>query len=197
MTPVGDNLWRLDYSGFIGTATRQLKFVSGDSWEALAWGDKTGDGFADQENNNNIFLTQNQTGTYRFEFNDRTLAYSIRVLTNTFADRYPGISANQTVRGLPAKVEYLLGGTAGQAPPAGHLPTFVPVGSNVRLSFVRRTDDSALNHVVEFKSDLASGAWQSVSVQPTSEPAGTDLQRLSYDIPTAGAARGFYRIRVW
>jgi hypothetical protein len=67
----------------------------------------------------------------------------------------------------------------------------------VCLSFVRRTDDSALNHVVEFKSDLASGAWQTVTIQPATEPAGTNLQRWTYDIPTAGAARGFYRIRVW
>jgi hypothetical protein len=129
--------------------------------------------------------------------NDVTRAFTVALVTNSFSDRYPGFSANQTIRGLSAKVEYLFGGTADQAPPFAHLPTFTPSGSDVCLSFVRRTDDSALNHVVEFKSDLASGAWQTVTIQPATEPAGTNLQRWTYDIPTAGAARGFYRIRVW
>ncbi len=197
MELVGDNLWRLDYAGFLGTGTRALKFVAGDSWSAPNWGDKNGDGFGDQEPDNNISLDQTQTGTYRIEFNDRTLAYSIRILANTFNDRYSGVSANETVRGLPAKLEYLFGGTLEAAPPAAHLPTFGPVGANVRLSFVRRTDDSSLHHVVEFKSDLVGGTWQEVPVEPATVPAGTDLQRWTYDIPTGGAERGFYRIRVW
>ncbi len=118
-------------------------------------------------------------------------------LTNTFSGCYPGFSANQTVRGLPAKLEYLFGGTSAASPPADHLPTFSNVGANVRLSFVRRTDDSTLNHVVELNYDLASGVWQQVSTQPATESAGMDLQRWTYDIPTDGAARSFYRIRAW
>ncbi|MFM8365742.1 MAG: hypothetical protein ACKOAS_11410, partial [Verrucomicrobiota bacterium] len=136
-------------------------------------------------------------GNYSFEVNDVTRAFTVSLVTNTFSGRYPGISANQTVRGLPAKVEYFLGGTSSGAPPAEHLPTFAPVGANMRLSFVRRTDDSTLNHVVEFRGDLASGNWQPVSATPVPQSAGTGLERLTYDIPTYGASKGFYRIRVW
>jgi hypothetical protein len=196
MLLVGDNLWRLDYSGFNGTEARQLKFVAGNDW-TLSWGDINRDGFGDQADNNNIILQQNAQGTYRFEFNDLTLAYSIRLLQNSFADRYPGFTANQTVRGLQAKMEYLFGGTAAQAPAVANLPTTSIVGSNMRLSFVRRTDDSALNHVVESRTDLASGNWVEVSVTPTRQPAGTDLERWTYEFPMTGDARRFYRIRAW
>jgi hypothetical protein len=197
MELVGDNLWRLDYSTFNGTGSRQLKFVAGNDWSALSWGDKNLDGFGDREENNNIVLQQNAQGTYRFEFNDQTLAYSIRLLQNSFADRYPGISANQTVRGLQAKMEYLFGGTAAQAPSAVNLPTTSIVGSTMRLSFVRRTDDSALKHVVESRTDLASGNWVEVTALPTQQSAGTDLERWTYDLPITGDARRFYRIRAW
>ncbi|MBU6182167.1 MAG: alpha amylase C-terminal domain-containing protein [Verrucomicrobia bacterium] len=186
MNLVGDNLWRLDLVISNSTA-QEFKFVAGNTWNATNWGNGTG----------NAALPNLGVGNYRFEVNDVTRAFTVALVTNSFSDRYPGFSANQTIRGLSAKVEYLFGGTADQAPPVAHLPTFAPSGSNVRLSFVRRTDDSSLNHVVEFKSDLASGAWQAVSIQPSTEPADTDLQRWTYEIPTAGAPRGFYRIRAW
>ena len=186
MNLVGDNLWRLDLVISNSTA-QEFKFVAGNTWNATNWGNGT----------NDAALPNLGVGNYRFEVNDVTRAFTVALVSNTFSGRYPGISANEAIRGLPAKLEYLFGGTSAAAPSAAHLPTFAPVGSNVRLSFVRRTDDSALNHVVEFKSDLASGAWQAVSIQPATESAGTDLQRWTYDIPTAGAPRGFYRIRAW
>jgi hypothetical protein len=121
----------------------------------------------------------------------------VALVTNSCADRYPGLTANQTVRGLQAKMEYLFGGTATQAPAAANLPTTSIVGSNMRLSFVRRTDDSALNHVVESRTDLASGNWVEVSAAPTRQSEGTDLERWTYDLPMTGDARRFYRIRAW
>jgi hypothetical protein len=196
MALVGENLWRLDFAGFNGTATRKFKFVAGGSWFQQSWGDKNMDGAADQLSENDITFVQHLPGTYRFEFNDQTLSYSFALLSN-FSSRYPGFSANQTVRGLPAKVEYLFGGTAGSPPPAAHLPTFGPAGSNMRLSFVRRTDDPILNYVVEFRSDLATGAWQPAGNRTSEEGASSGLERVSFDFPVNGTTKGFYRIRAW
>jgi hypothetical protein len=186
MNLVGDNLWRLDLVISNSTA-QEFKFVAGNTWNATNWGNGTDD----------AALPNLGVGNYRFEVNDVTRAFTVALVTNSFSDRYPGFSANQTIRGLPAKVEYLFGGTADQAPPVEHLPTFTPSGSNVCLSFVRRTDDSSLNHVVEFKSDLASGNWQQVEATPTRHPAGDSMERWTYYVPTGGTARGFYRIRTW
>jgi hypothetical protein len=153
------------------------------------------DGAADQLSENDITFVQHLPGTYRFEFNDQTLSYSFALLSN-FSSRYPGFSANQTVRGLPAKVEYLFGGTAGSPPPAAHLPTFGRLdNSNMRLSFVRRTDDATLSHAVEFRTDLATGTWQEIPTPNSTATEGVGFVRENFDFPISGG-RGFYRIRV-
>jgi hypothetical protein len=186
MTLVGDNLWRVDLA-ISNSVSQEFKFVGGNTWNATNWGNGA----------DNAALPNLGNGTYRFEVNDTTRAFTVALVTNSFADRYPGLTANQTVRGLQAKMEYLFGGTATQAPAAANLPTTSIVGSNMRLSFVRRTDDSALNHVVESRTDLASGNWVEVSAAPTRQSEGTDLERWTYDLPMTGDARRFYRIRAW
>jgi hypothetical protein len=186
MTLVGDNLWRVDLT-ISNSVSQAFKFVAGDSWTATNWGNGTAD----------AVLPNLGNGTYRFEVNDSTRAFTVTLVANSFADRYPGLTANQTVRGLQAKVEYLFGGTATQAPASANLPTTSIVGSNMRLSFVRRTDDTALSHVVESRTDLTSGNWEPVSVVPQRQVAGTDLERWTYDLPMTGDARRFYRIRAW
>jgi len=186
MTLVGDNLWRVDLA-ISNSVSQAFKFVAGINWDATNWGNGTA----------NAALPNLGNGTYRFEVNDSMRAFTVALVTNSFADRYPGILANQTVRGLQAKMEYLFGGTAAQAPAAANLPTTAVVGSNMRLSFVRRTDDSALNHVVESRTDLTSGNWVEVAVVPSRQSAGTDLEQWTYDLPMTGDERRFYRIRAW
>lgn len=111
-----DHLWRLDYAGFQGTGTRRFKFLAGDSWSASNWGDKNGDGICDQQNDNDISYAQNSAGPYRFEFNDLTLEYAVRLMGQGFSEAYPGIAPDQTVRGRFALLDYLFGGTALEAP---------------------------------------------------------------------------------
>ena len=185
MALVGDNLWRIDLP-ISNSADQGFKFVAGNSWNTTNWGNGDAD----------AALPNLGGGNYRFEVNSLSRAFTVALLGSTFSGSYPGFSANQTVRGLPAKVEYLFGGTAGSPPPAAHLPTFGPAGPNMRLSFVRRTDDPALNHVVEFRSDLATGSWQPAGNATSTEAVGNGLQRSNFDFPMEGT-KGFYRIRAW
>lgn len=52
----------------------EIKFRQENNWDLTNYGDATGDGIADTENDNNINVT---AGDYKVEFNTSTLAYTI------------------------------------------------------------------------------------------------------------------------
>ena len=193
MQLVGDHLWRLDYAGFQGTGTRRFKFLAGDSWSASNWGDKNGDGICDQQNDNDISYAQNSAGPYRFEFNDLTLEYAVRLMGQGFSEAYPGIAPDQTVRGRFALLDYLFGGTALEAPDNSNLPIGKSEDGKLQMSFVTRGEDSSVNYVVEVSTDLLN--WSSIGIEKMPDtPVGNGLFRHIHEIPIDGP-RKFLRLR--
>jgi 1,4-alpha-glucan branching enzyme len=185
MTLVGDNLWRLDLL-VANTSAQEFKFLAGS-----AWGDpEFSNGGA------NIVLPNQGAGTYRFELNASTGAYSVTRGSNSFSGNYPGVTATQIVRGRPALLEYLFGGTLDQAPPTQYLPAHEIVGEKLRLSFVARSDDAALAWRVETTTDLVAGPWttEGVDSQPE-ETLSATLVRHIREVPATGAKR-FLRLVV-
>lgn len=187
MSMVDDNVWRRDVV-IQNSAGQELKFVAGDSWSATNWGN----------GNANAPLPNLGPGTYRFQVNDLTRSFSIERLASGFESSYPNMTANQSVRGMPAVLEYLFGGTAQSAPDTSHLPAVSIEGGMFRISFVARSDDPSLSWQVEANSDLANsspGAWNSNGVQElTATPSGEGMMRRTYQVPMIGDRR-FLRIR--
>ena len=115
---------------------------------------------------------------------DTTKAFTITRLANTFADRYPGLSATDQVRGRPALLDYLFGGTASQPPRGADLPVAAINNGKLRFTFVTRTDDTALLHRVTAKADLASGVWTTNGVtEVSSENLPDGMRRRTYEVP--------------
>ncbi len=173
MNLAGDNLWQLDLT-FSNPTGQEFKFVAGDSWSDPLFG--SGD--------SNIPLPNLGAGTYRFTFNDTTKASAVERLPSSFAERYPGMGATQSVRGLPALAEYLFGGTLGAAPATDHLPVQTLAGNKMRFTFVTRTDDPTLGHSVVTSTNLGAGPWTTNGVIALgSEILTGNLVRRTYEIP--------------
>jgi hypothetical protein len=114
-------------------------------------------------------------------------------LTSGFETNYPNTTATQSVRGTPALLEYLFGGTAQVAPPVSHFPVVSMEGEMLRIRFVARSNDPALAWSVEASSDLVN--WSPEGVQELeAESAGSELLRRTYQVPMVGERR-FLRIR--
>jgi 1,4-alpha-glucan branching enzyme len=179
MTMVGDNTWRADLN-IANSAQQEFKFVAGNSWSATNWGNGTA----------NATLPDSGPGTYRFTVDDTTRAFTVIRLANTFAERYPGISADQMVRGRPALLDYLFGGTAAQAPREADLPVAAVASGKLRLTFVTRTNDTALSHRVTTKTDLAAGLWTTNGVtELPAENLPDGMQRRTYEVPVDSPQR--------
>lgn len=192
MALVGDHTWRADIV-LASTAGAEFKFATGPSWTNPNWGLGVPAGTA-SPGGNNISLPQLGAGTYRFVFNDATLAYSVTRATGTFADRYPGLTPATVVRGRPALLDYLFGGTLAQAPAAAHLPTAARFGQTLRFTFVTRTDDPGLGFRVQTTSGLGGAAWTTNGI--TTLPAETltpGVTRRTYEVPVDGPSR-FLRV---
>ena len=179
MTMVGDNTWRADVD-IANSAQQEFKFVAGNSWNATNWGNGT----------NNAVLPDSGPGTYRFTIHDTTRAFTVIRLANTFAERYPGISADQIVRGRPALLDYLFGGAAAQAPREANLPLAAVTSGKLRFTFVTRMDDSALSHRVTTKADLAAGLWTTNGVTELPwENLPDGMRRRTYEVPADSPQR--------
>lgn len=183
MTLCGDNIWSADI--FIADAAGQeFKFVAGDSWASTNWAN----------GNSNAFLPDQGPGTYRFTVNDATRAFTVERRRNTFADRYPGLAPDQLIRGRPALLDYLFGGSLLQPPEVSNLPMPEKLPGKLRLSFVARADDDALLHRVTTATDLQAENWTTNEVTTVSEENFPDgLQRRVYEVPAGGSQR-FLRI---
>ena len=171
MQLVGDHLWQLDMPL---TMSGEFKFVAGNEWSAPNWG----------VGNTDAVVPFDGAGTYRFTLDDRDRSFNVRRLTNSFADSYPGLNPLTPVRGQPALLDYLFGGTAETAPAAEHLPVQTMGNGTMRLSFVTRDDAANLHHRVLGTSDLRSGHWseQEITALP-SQSVGPDLTRHTYEVP--------------
>lgn len=183
MGVIGDNTWSLDVAITNG-AGQEFKFVAGTSWSATNWGN----------GNANAPLPNLGAGTYRFTVNDITRAFTVTRLSTTFADRYPGMTSGQIIRGRPALFDYLFGGTAAIPPIETNLPATQFAANKMRFSFVARTDDTSLLHRVTSATDLVSGNWTTNNITWLgAETIATNLQRHTYEISTDSPQR-FLRI---
>lgn len=182
MSLVDDNVWRVDVA--VGdSAGQSFKFVAGDAWSAENWGN----GSADAP------LPDLGPGPYRFQVNDLTQQFTVVRLTSGFETNYPNTTATQSVRGTPALLEYLFGGTALRAPDASHFPAVSIEGGMFRIGFVARSNDPALSWRVEASSDL--GIWSVSGVEELPAViAGEGLLRRTFQVPMT-SERKFLRIR--
>ena len=189
---VGDHLWQGDIV-ISSPSGAEFKFAAGPAWSNPNWGAGNVANVA-AISVRNISLPQLGAGTYRFTFNDETLAYTVTRLPNTFSDRYPQTAAGETVRGMPALVEYLFGGTATQPPDPPNLPQHEITGGKLRLSFVTRTDDSNLTYVVQTTTDLVNGPWVAEGIIKLDDiVVGEGLLRRTHEVSAEGPKR-FLRV---
>ena len=172
MSVVGDNTWSLDIA-IANSTGHEFKFVAGNSWSATNWGN----------GNANAPLPNLGAGIYRFTINDITRGFTVTRLSTTFADRYPGIAPGHIIRGRPALLDYLFGGTAAVAPQETDLPTMQIAAGVVRVSFVVRSDDASLFHRVTSTTNLVSGSWTTNNITWSgAETISTNLQRHTYEV---------------
>ncbi|MFM8460208.1 MAG: hypothetical protein ACKOB0_14965, partial [Chthoniobacterales bacterium] len=183
MSVVGDNTWSSDVA-IANAAGQEFKFVAGNSWSATNWGNGT----------SNATLPNLGAGTYRFTVNDLTRSFTVTRLSATFADRYPGMTPGQIIRGRPALLDYLFGGTAAIAPQETNLPTTQIAAGKMRISFAVRSDDTSLFHRVTATTNLATGSWITNDVAWLgAETISTNLQLHNYEVP-ADSPQRFLRI---
>lgn len=185
MSLTGDNTWSANIT-IANPSGQEFKFVAGNSWSAANWGNGTA----------NAPLPNLGSGTYRFTVNDITRIFTATRLATTFADSYPGMTPNQMIRGRPALLDYLFGGTAAQAPRDADLPATELLSGKLRISFVTRNDDATLSQRVTSKTDLTSGGWATNDV--TALPAESlpdGMLRRTYEMP-ANSPQRFLRIEV-
>lgn len=181
MQLVGDNLWQLDWTL---AAAGEFKFVAGHEWSAPSWGVDAA----------NAVVPFEGAGTYRFTLDDRDRSFTVRRLTGSFQDSYPGLHPLTAVRGQPALLDYLFGGRAETAPAAGNLPVQTMVDGKLRLSFVARAEAPDLSHRVLGTPDLQHGSWTTQDITAgTPEAIGGDLLRHIYEVPL-GSDRYFLKI---
>ncbi|MFM7376055.1 MAG: hypothetical protein ACKO39_13020, partial [Chthoniobacterales bacterium] len=120
--------------------------------------------------------------------------FTVTRLSTTFADRYPGMTPSQIIRGRPALLDYLFGGTAAIAPQETNLPTTQIAAGKMRISFAVRSGDTSLFHRVTATNNLATGSWITNDVAWLgAETISTNLQRHSYEVP-ADSPQRFLRI---
>jgi hypothetical protein len=192
MTLVGDHTWRADIV-LDWLAIEKFKFATGPAWTNPNWGVGSATGFA-APSGNDISVPSLGAGTYRFVFNDATLAYSVTRATGTFAERYPGLAPDAKVRGRAAAVDYLFGGTLAQAPSAAQLPASVRAGNMLRFTFVTRTDDPSLGFRVQTTAALGGAAWTTNGItELPAEQVSPELLRRTYEVPVDGPGR-FLRV---
>jgi hypothetical protein len=179
----GDNTWSADI--FIADpAGAEFKFVAGDSWSSTNWANGEGNGS----------LPDQGAGTYRSTVDDVTRAFTVERRRNTFADRYPGLTPGQLIRGRPALLEHLFGGSSMHPPEVGNLPLTEKLPGKLRMTFVARADDNALIHRVTTATDLNADRRTTDEVTVVSQENLPDgLQRRVYEVPAVGAQR-FLRI---
>jgi formylglycine-generating enzyme required for sulfatase activity len=114
----------------------------------------------------------------------------------TFSGRYPGFAATDQIDGIPAAVDYLLGGTATTPPAPDHYPSHWIDGGKMRYSFAVRTDDSSLDYQVQTSTNVA-GPWTTNGVSLFQQTTlSSELTRRTFEIPITGEKQRFFRLVV-
>ncbi|NCZ95633.1 DUF5011 domain-containing protein [bacterium] len=125
--------------------------------------------------------------------NSSTTNRTVNVLLNSFNS----VAADSDENGIPDLVEYALGGLP-TGNPISILPSPVTVGTNLRITFLARTNDSSLLIRPVASTNLSdSNSWNTNGVVKTTGVAtnnGFELQ--TWETPVSGAIRKFLKINI-
>ena len=125
--------------------------------------------------------------------NSSTTNRTVNVLLNSFNS----VAADSDENGIPDLVEYALGGLP-TGNPISILPSPVTVGTNLRITFLARTNDSSLLIRPVASTNLSdSYSWNTNGVVKTTGVAtnnGFELQ--TWETPVSGAVRKFLKINI-
>ena len=93
-------------------------------------------------------------------------------------------------------MEYALGGDPTDETDRGMLPTFRPAPGGFEYVHARRTDDSALNYIVETTTNLVSGSWTNTGYTTSNASDDGDVLGFSTNTIQATEEQVFIRLRV-
>jgi hypothetical protein len=222
MSLVANDTWQYDVI-FNSVTNIQFKFTANGAWTSN-WGENKGSqsqfaiplsGTGKANSPTNILINAPLNGTYRFTFNDTTLAYSVLSLSgDSVGDGIPDVwraqyfpnqptnNINGTATnalscaacdpdgdGMSNMQEYLAGTDPTNPGSLFHVTTVQPSGNDYLVSFT-----SVIGKVYDVESctDLVSGAWGVV----TNNLAGNNSLIQITDPGAASVPQRFYRARL-
>ncbi len=222
MSLVANDTWQYDVN-FSNVTNIQFKFTANGAWTSN-WGENKGSqtqfsvplsGTGKASSPTNILINAALNGTYRFTFNDSSLAYSVQSLTgDSVGDGIPDVwraqyfpnqptnNVNGTATnamscaacdpdgdGMSNMQEYLAGTDPTNPASVFRVTTVQPNGNDYLVSFT-----SVIGKVYDVESctNLAGGVW---SVVTNNLPGNNSLIQIT-DPGAASAPQRFYRARL-
>lgn len=210
MTRVGQNLWQWD-TNFVGASGVQFKFAANGNWggtgNGVDWGDNNPAGTTvplagiGENFGANIVVTSTLTGTYRFQLNDQTGAYSLQAgpadadgdgLPDSWEATYPTAgnpNADTDADGFSNAQEFAAGTSPVSPTDRLRITAIATSGANVVVTF---TTVAGKQYVVEFRDAAGSGNW----TQAGNLVSGTGSPVTITHTNAASASQRFCRVRL-